>query len=390
MRLKGTHNHEGIPVKLEVSKMVNSIKQQAKDSKDPPRLLISRAATVLSNEASTSCPSVSSLSRTIRHCRSREHAGPSVLTSLEELVIPDKYQKTNKGEQFMLWDSEDEGRIILFATRRHIEFLTSSQEWFVDGTFKIAPPLFCQLFTFHGNINGSYYPLLFCLLPDKREQSYIKVFEFFKKHMDKPRVSLIMLDFEKALINTCELLFPMAVRQGCYFHFRQCMYRRIQHLGMKKRYDSNTDFQHKVKLFIALAFVPIEYVSKAFDILVHSEDVGCVYIKPFLDYFEETWVGKRNPNGSRRQPVFPHSLWNFYERTVHGQQRTNNIVEGWHSNIEKTLQRNQPSLWVFIDAIIQEHAFQDLKINQHLAGYAAQTHKTKKYKDKNVRLRSLV
>jgi hypothetical protein len=73
-----------------------------------------------------------------------------------------KVSKTDKGEQFLLLDSKDKDRILMFATRRNLDFLIKSQEWFVDGTFKIVPKLFYQLFTIHGNINGAYYPLIYC------------------------------------------------------------------------------------------------------------------------------------------------------------------------------------------------------------------------------------
>jgi hypothetical protein len=169
------------------------------------------------------------------------------------MIVTEKYQKTDKGEQFVLFDSKDKDRILMFATRCNLDFLIKTQEWFMDGTFKIVPKLFCQLFTIHGNINGAYYPLIYSLLPDKRESTYVKIFEHIRMIMEKIEVNLIMTDFEKAVINACQLLFPKAIKQNYQnFHYRQCIYRRIHLVGMKTQYDSNPDFQHKIKLFIAL------------------------------------------------------------------------------------------------------------------------------------------
>jgi hypothetical protein len=389
LRLKQTHNHEGNPEKFEVTKMMNTIKQQARASKDPPRLLLSRASTSFSKGASTSCSSLSNISRTIRQVRSLEHVGTSIPKCLEDVIVTEKYQKTDKGEQFLLFDSKDKDRILMFATRRNLDFPIKSQEWFMDGTFKIVPKLFYQLFTIHGNINGAYYPLIYSLLPDKRESTYVKIFEHIRKIMEKIEVNLIMTDFEKAVINACQLLFPKAIKQGCYFHYRQCIYRRIQLVGMKTQYDSDPDFQHKIKLFIALAFVPVEYVTNAFDILLDNEDLCYTDIKPLIEYFEQTWIGKMERK-ERRPPMYEHSLWNFYERTIHGQQRTNNVVEGWHSSMGKTFQAKEPSVWAFIDGLVKEQSLQEMKINQELAGYNEQNNNKKKYKDKNARLRTVV
>ena len=49
----------------------------------------------------------------------------------------------------MDWHSnqEDEGRVLIFATRRNIERLYKGLIWFVDGTFKVSPKISIQLFT---------------------------------------------------------------------------------------------------------------------------------------------------------------------------------------------------------------------------------------------------
>ena len=41
-------------------------------------------------------------------------------------------------------------RVLVFATRRNIEFLCGSTTWFVDGTFSTSPNLFLQIFTILG------------------------------------------------------------------------------------------------------------------------------------------------------------------------------------------------------------------------------------------------
>ena len=48
-------------------------------------------------------------------------------------------------------------------------------------------------------------------------------------------------------------------------------------------------------------------------------------------YFEDTYIGKRLPNNSRRIPPFPIRIWNLYERVREQLPRTNNVVEGWHN-----------------------------------------------------------
>jgi len=81
--------------------------------------------------------------------------------------IPEKYQNTLLGEQFLLHDSgsspesssEDSGAsqeeddcperlsVIVFATRKNIEILCERSTWFLDGTFDTALNIFSQIFT---------------------------------------------------------------------------------------------------------------------------------------------------------------------------------------------------------------------------------------------------
>jgi hypothetical protein len=86
--VKQTHNHESNSQNFEVTKMMNTIKQQAKASKDPPRLLLSRASTSFSKGPSMSCSSLSNISL--------EHVGPSIPKCLEDVIVTEKYQKQIK------------------------------------------------------------------------------------------------------------------------------------------------------------------------------------------------------------------------------------------------------------------------------------------------------
>lgn len=48
-------------------------------------------------------------------------------------------------------DSQSEKRLVLFGTRENLAVLKLCDTIAMDGTFKIVPPLFKQLFTMHGN-----------------------------------------------------------------------------------------------------------------------------------------------------------------------------------------------------------------------------------------------
>lgn len=67
--------------------------------------------------------------------------------------VPDDYNHTLGGETFLLYDSlhdrdadEEVGRLLICASKENLRRLAGSHEWFVDGTFKVVPNIFFQLF----------------------------------------------------------------------------------------------------------------------------------------------------------------------------------------------------------------------------------------------------
>ena len=67
--------------------------------------------------------------------------------TLQDFIIPEVLRKSLRGEQIYFDDSgqDDPHRIVIYATPSNIELLRTNQEWFVDGTFDIAPTVFYQV-----------------------------------------------------------------------------------------------------------------------------------------------------------------------------------------------------------------------------------------------------
>jgi transposase-like protein len=84
---------------------------------------------------------------------------------------------------------------------------------------------------------GAVVPTAFCLLPDKTESTYITVFEELKEMMSarfyESKLHTFRSDFEKATMNAITQVFPGTKLEGCFFHFAQANYRRINSSGTK-------------------------------------------------------------------------------------------------------------------------------------------------------------
>lgn len=82
---------------------------------------------------------------------------------------------TTKNEPFVLVNDEDKN-IIILSCKTNLTFLCNVETIYMDGTFKFCARFFMQMFTIHGFKNGHYVPLIFCLLPDKKYETYVYMF----------------------------------------------------------------------------------------------------------------------------------------------------------------------------------------------------------------------
>ncbi len=141
---------------------------------------------------------------------------------MEQLIIPREYTLTFKKEKFHLYDSgQSIDGILLFSTKYNFDILSQAQHWFSDGTFKVVPKLFGQLYTIHGVKYNNVILSVFILMPDKSQNSYERAFEALKNLQNNLNPSSIMIDFKQSSINAFKKSFPGIYNRGCFFHFTQ-------------------------------------------------------------------------------------------------------------------------------------------------------------------------
>ncbi|CAF0870086.1 unnamed protein product [Brachionus calyciflorus] len=152
---------------------------------------------------------------------------------LSEIYFPDFLTITKKKENF-LFDSGADSEFIIFTTESNLQNLKNAHV-FVDGTFDIAPKLFAQVYTIHALIDGRCFLMAYGLLSRKTEEMYVEFLNAVQIKLKHHPLS-ITSDFEKGFINTSMKVFPKVNVFGCFFHFKQSMWRKISELGLKVIY----------------------------------------------------------------------------------------------------------------------------------------------------------
>ncbi|CAM4780355.1 unnamed protein product [Rotaria magnacalcarata] len=252
--------------------------------------------------------------------------------------LPEKLRKTDRGEDLILFESV---KLIIFTTKSNLSILKQYKHWFADGTFKVCPDEFYQLFTLHAMMKNSIIPLVYGLLIGKSTNDYNLFFEKVLEQ-DNFQPDSIMTDFETGTIKS-------------------------------------------VKEMLSNVLHKVGDVIKAFDIVAELFDDD-----DLLDYFEKTWIGERKRRGvGRKDPQFAHQLWNVYDRFIAGVPRSNNAVEGWHNAFASRVSINHPTIIKLTEKNRREQSKFEIDIAKILQGHEVKTRKLM-YKKLDERIERLV
>lgn len=89
-------------------------------------------------------------------------------------------------------------------------------------------------------------PAVYALLPNKQSITYTRLLTELKNLQLGLNPETVMTDFEQAAMNSFSEEFPVSQQRGCFFHFNQSIWRKIQALGLQRRYETDDQFALQV------------------------------------------------------------------------------------------------------------------------------------------------
>lgn len=131
------HNHGPNQEECELEIFKYYLKRKAEGQ---PQILRTEMAG-LSDGVLSQLPNPDNLKKSKRQVQRKNLlSNPKTLSDLG--TLPNQYQKTNTGKKFLIYNSFDdnfvnEGKVVVFTTRRNLELLARSNCWFLEGTFKV-------------------------------------------------------------------------------------------------------------------------------------------------------------------------------------------------------------------------------------------------------------
>lgn len=98
------HNHMIEKSEIEALKVKNKIKKQAVKSSETSMNIVTKQTSQLSKTTSAMLPKNKSLCRSAQRARFKEFGSHSLPATVSELIVPDVYTKTLRGEEFLYRD----------------------------------------------------------------------------------------------------------------------------------------------------------------------------------------------------------------------------------------------------------------------------------------------
>ncbi|GBM73699.1 hypothetical protein AVEN_177747-1 [Araneus ventricosus] len=212
-------------------------------------------------EIMTEIPTLSSIKSSLHKTRRRVQGISSEASTAADIVLSSELLKLSDNSTFLLADTN---RIIVFVTQKCKDILQKSKKFYSDGTFKSCPKQFLQIYSLHADIGSSLeevniIPIVFALLPNKTQATYVKLFTILKEANWSPEC--LTMDFEVAAIMGAKIVFPALEIKGCNFHFNQCLWRQVQSIGLADAYKCNTEIRLSIRM--CAAFLPEEDIDDA-------------------------------------------------------------------------------------------------------------------------------
>lgn len=143
----GNHNHASSGVRANVLKAIENLRDRAHSSEERPSQILRGIKRSLDDDEITQLPSNEALTKRIKRLRQSSYGIEN--TQGIDFELSDDLKFIN-GEQFCIGDhNRNNERVLVFSSTESLKLLATAQLILLDGTFKIAPLGFRQLYTIH-------------------------------------------------------------------------------------------------------------------------------------------------------------------------------------------------------------------------------------------------
>ena len=214
------------------------------------------------------------------------------------------YQVPNSNNWGLIFDSSAGAadQIIAFASVQARQLFTESKNRYADGTFKVCPPDFYQLYTFHTQRGGRIFSCIFVFSPNKTEVTCRRLMVVMSNLTNRSSPTNVFVNLERCAINSIQTNFANANVKGCFFHHCSNVWKHVQNIGLQVRYEEKPEFPLQIQILTALTSQDVArgFAAVCNGIRVNFGDVA----KELLVYFDYIYISRFRFEAPRGNPMF--------------------------------------------------------------------------------------
>jgi hypothetical protein len=118
------------------------------------------------------------------------------------------------------------------------------------------------------------FPTIFALLPNKTEATYVRFLSLLCNvalcYDVRFSPKVIQIDFEIAMMNAISRVLINSEIRGCFFHYTQAIWRKVQNLGLTIAFKNNPSVRKTVRQLSALPLVPYNNIDEVWDAIYEN------------------------------------------------------------------------------------------------------------------------
>lgn len=187
------------------------------------------------------------------------------------------------------------------------------------------------------SIQGHAIPVFHALMLSKTKEHYEMIFSKIALMCPRLYPQLAVSDYECASRGAIQQVYPNFTLNGCLFHFKQAIIRKLQKLKLITYYYSNNLFKTWIQSVKAIPFLSERCMAVAFESIIQNVPQlpgRQNSILKFQEYFKRTWLTRIKDLSIFATPI-----------------ATNNAAEGYQVKLKTKISNHHPNIWIFLEAL---------------------------------------
>ncbi|XP_066585619.1 uncharacterized protein [Prorops nasuta] len=150
-------------------------------------------------------------------------------------------------------------------------------------------------------------PCFWILMKNRRTSDYVEILNFLKYNFTCFKPKLAMFDYERAMTNAMQLVYPEVQISHCFFHYSQTLMKKAQSLSIINKKKHKSFYPERfivIRKLTLLALLPSSYISDKFWLKeIKAENFSVFNLNNRTNNFSESYNKQLNAHLGKKPHI---------------------------------------------------------------------------------------